>query len=228
MRPGLCGTGAWQLNSIVDYPGETCDLAREQPERPKRLQAACYCYAEYVGARLGIGVDGDFDFSALPAEIQEALKTGVKEGFAEIETFIAEFSTDPLGSAKVFGTREFLIKSAKENFDLDRPDMLRSAGAHTGLYGNSAAEAIYPTYFVDADGEPLDASKQSYTLSFEKDALPPVKAFWSVTMYDGKTQLFIDNPLDRYLLSSTKWTSTCEVKRRGGVLDLQGVAGQGP
>jgi hypothetical protein len=29
-----------------------------------------------------------------------------------------------------------------------------------------------------------------------------VKAFWSLTMYDGKTQLFIENPLDRYLLSS--------------------------
>jgi hypothetical protein len=29
-----------------------------------------------------------------------------------------------------------------------------------------------------------------------------VKAFWSLTMYDGKTQLFIENPLDRYLLNS--------------------------
>lgn len=154
-------------------------------------------------AKLGIGAEADFDFSALPAEIQEALKTGVKEGFAEIETFIAAFSTDPLGSAKVFGTRDFLIQSAKQNFDLDRPDMLRSAGAHTGLYGNSAAEAIYPAYFVDADKEPLDGSKQSYTLSFGKDALPPAKSFWSLTMYDAKTQLFIDNPLDRYLLNST-------------------------
>ena len=154
-------------------------------------------------ARLGIGADGDFDFSALPAETQEALKAGVKEGFAEIETFIAEFAKDPLGSAKTFGTRDFLTNSAKENYQLDRPDMLRSAAAHTGLYGNSAAEAIYPTYFADADKEPLDGSKQSYTLTFAKDALPPAKSFWSLTLYDGKTQLFINNPLDRYLLNST-------------------------
>jgi hypothetical protein len=153
-------------------------------------------------ARIGIGAEGDFDFSALPAKTQEALKAGVKEGFSEIEAFIAETTKDPLASGKIFGTRDFLTKSAKENYKLDRTDMLRSAAAHTGLYGNSAEEAIYPTYFVDADGEPLDASKQSYTLTFEKDALPPVKAFWSVTMYDGKTQLFIDNPLDRYLLNS--------------------------
>jgi hypothetical protein len=39
-------------------------------------------------------------------------------------------------------------------------------------------------------------------MTFGEGDLPPVKAFWSVSMYDGKTQLFIDNPLDRYLLSS--------------------------
>ncbi|WP_136806765.1 DUF1254 domain-containing protein [Desulfosediminicola flagellatus] len=153
-------------------------------------------------ASIGIGTVGDFDFSALPAEMQEALKVGVKEGFSAIEKFVGATTKDPLVSGKIFGTRDFLTKSTKKNYKLDRTDMLRSAAAHTGLYGNSAAEAIYPTYIVDADGEPLDASKQNYTLTFEKDALPPVKAFWSVTMYDGKTQLFIDNPLDRYLLNS--------------------------
>jgi hypothetical protein len=154
-------------------------------------------------ARLGIGPEGDFDFSALPNETQEALKAGVEEGFAEIEAFAKTSGTDPLGSAKTFGTRDFLNKSARENFQLDRPDLLRSAAAHTGLYGNSATEAIYPAYFADADKEPLDASKHSYTVTFGEDDLPPAKSFWSLTMYDGKTQLFIDNPLDRYLLNST-------------------------
>jgi hypothetical protein len=153
--------------------------------------------------RIGIGVAGNFDFSALPIETQEALKAGVKEGFSEIEKFVEQTAKDPLASGKVFGTRDVLTRSAKENYGLDRADMLRSSAAHTGLYGNSADEAIYPTYFVDADGDPLDASKQRYTLTFEKDALPPVKAFWSVSMYDGKTQLFIENPLDRYLLNSS-------------------------
>ena len=81
--------------------------------------------------------------------------------------------------------------------------MLRSVAAHRGLYGNSAAEAIYPTYLTDVDQQPLDASKHGYTLTFEKGALPPVKSFWSLTMYDAKTQLFIENPLERYLLNST-------------------------
>jgi hypothetical protein len=71
-----------------------------------------------------------------------------------------------------------------------------------GLYGNSGAEATYPTYLVDTDGTPFDASKNKYTLTFKKGEFPPVEAFWSLTMYDGKTQLLIDNPLKRYLLNS--------------------------
>ena len=55
----------------------------------------------------------------------------------------------------------------------------------------------------DADGEPLDGSAHAYTMTFPDGALPPVKAFWSLTMYDGATQLFIHNPIDRYLLNST-------------------------
>jgi hypothetical protein len=80
---------------------------------------------------------------------------------------------------------------------------MRSVAAHMGLYGNSGAEATYPTYLVDSDGAPINSSENNYTLSFKKDGLPPVKAFWSLTMYDGKTQLLIHNPLDRYLLNST-------------------------
>jgi len=53
-----------------------------------------------------------------------------------------------------------------------------------------------------ADGEALDGSKNKYTLTFAKDQLPPVNSFWSVTMYDGKTQLLIENPISRYLINS--------------------------
>jgi hypothetical protein len=40
-----------------------------------------------------------------------------------------------------------------------------------------------------------------YTLTFPAGQLPPANAFWSVTMYDGKTQLLIDNPINRYLVN---------------------------
>lgn len=153
-------------------------------------------------ARLGIGPGKDFRLDALLKEQVEALQAGVKEGFADMEASIAKLLSDPLVSGKTFGTRAILTESADKNYGLDKPDMLRTAAAHLGLYGNSAVEALYPTYQTDSEDEPLDASKHRYTMTFPKDALPPVKAFWSLSMYDGKTQLFIENPLDRYLLSS--------------------------
>ena len=51
-------------------------------------------------------------------------------------------------------------------------------------------------------GETLDGSKHNYTITFPAGQLPPVNSFWSVTMYDGKSQLLIKNPIDRYLINS--------------------------
>jgi hypothetical protein len=61
---------------------------------------------------------------------------------------------------------------------------------------------MYPLTRADSTGEALDGSKHNYTLTFAKDQFPPVNAFWSVTMYDGKTQLLIENPINRYLINS--------------------------
>src|SRR4029453_17782588 len=65
----------------------------------------------------------------------------------------------------------------------------------------------YPYTRVDAKGEALDAGKHNYTLTFPPGQLPPVNSFWSVTMYDGKTQLLIKNPLGRYLINSPMLSS---------------------
>ena len=78
----------------------------------------------------------------------------------------------------------------------------RAAVAKAGIYANDLVEATYPLTRTDAVGEALDGSKHSYTLTFPKGELPPVNAFWSVTMYDGKTQLLIKNPINRYLINS--------------------------
>ena len=166
-------------------------------ETPQKEQALMKRFA-----KIGLGGKNKFDIKEFSPEIQKALEEGAKEGFAEMEEFVKNNSSDPLAAAKIFGTRAFLKKSAKENYNLDEFFLIRAVAAQGGLYGNSADEAMYPAYYVDAQGAPLDASQNKYTLTLKKGEFPPVTAFWSLTMYDGKTQLLIDNPLNRYLLNS--------------------------
>ncbi len=143
-------------------------------------------------ATFGIGAGQTFDFAALSPELQEA----VTAGFADVGTDMAglqqRINAGEVTSGDLFGTRAFL----------DNNYLYRLAGAKLGLYGNSREEAMYPAYFTDADGQPLDASSKRYVMRFEQGHLPPAGAFWSLTMYDGKTQLLVSNPLDRYLVNS--------------------------
>lgn len=78
-------------------------------------------------------------------------------------------------------------------------DYLRRATiAFKALGANVAEDAIYPFAVSDADGRPLDSSAR-YTLHFPKDELPPVRAFWSLTLYNDR-QFFAANPIHRYAL----------------------------
>jgi hypothetical protein len=79
--------------------------------------------------------------------------------------------------------------------------MQRMAAAALGIYGNSKEEAIYPAYFVAADGGKLNGSNR-YALRFASQQLPPVNAFWSLTLYELPASLLSANALDRYLINS--------------------------
>jgi hypothetical protein len=77
---------------------------------------------------------------------------------------------------------------------------VRAQVALVGLAANLPADTIYPTAYVDADGQGLSGAKR-YVLHFDKDQLPPANAFWSVTMYTPDS-FFVPNAIDRYALSS--------------------------
>jgi hypothetical protein len=74
----------------------------------------------------------------------------------------------------------------------------RAAIAYVGLDSNTIEDAVYPTAIAHADGNPFSSDKR-YLLHFDKDQIPPVRAFWSLTMYNEK-QLFAANPIDRYAI----------------------------
>jgi hypothetical protein len=76
----------------------------------------------------------------------------------------------------------------------------RAIVAQTGLGANLPEDAIYPINLADDSGKPLDGANR-YTLHFEKTDLPPVDAFWSVTLYDDEG-FPVPNPLNRFAVSS--------------------------
>jgi len=145
-------------------------------------------------ASIGIGPGKTFEFRDLSMEHKAAILLAMKEGEDKIKKYLAtgmkELNHWRVGS--VFGDRAFY-----------KGDWLkRASAAQAGIYGNDTVEATYPMTRWDANGDTLDGSKHNYTLTFPAGQLPPVNAFWSVTMYDGKTQLLIENPINRYLINS--------------------------
>jgi len=74
----------------------------------------------------------------------------------------------------------------------------RAIVAMIGLGANQADDAVYPLAVADADGKPLTGDNK-YVLRFKKSELPPVEAFWSVTMYDAEG-FQVANPLDRFAI----------------------------
>jgi len=78
-------------------------------------------------------------------------------------------------------------------------DYLRRAGVDLiGLGANLPEDAVYPICYVDALGEPFTGAKR-YVLHLEARDLPPVRAFWSLTMYDAEG-FQVANPLDRFAI----------------------------
>ena len=74
----------------------------------------------------------------------------------------------------------------------------RAVIARIGLGALPPEDAIYVNCNVDSTGQPLDGA-QLYTMHFDKGQTPPVRAFWSVTMY-GEDGYFVHNPINRFAI----------------------------
>jgi len=143
-------------------------------------------------AKIGIGAGKSIDIGALSPQMRKALEDGMADAFAAFKVYKEkQVDTGKLSSADSFGTRAFL----KGDY------MARLSGAILGIYGNSKAEALYPVYFVDEKKRPLSGVNR-YTLRFAPGQLPPVNAFWSLTMYELPASLLYANPINRYLINS--------------------------
>jgi hypothetical protein len=170
--PEFFGILSFLLQFTAPHPSETALLARF--------------------ARIGVQAGKPFDVARLAPEMKAALEGGMADGQKAFEEFKrTQLDTGKTTAGDLFGTREYL----KNDY------MARMAGAIMGIYGNSREEALYPLYSVDAAGKPLEGTNR-YTLRFAPGELPPVHAFWSLTMYELPASLLVANPIDRYLINS--------------------------
>jgi hypothetical protein len=145
-------------------------------------------------AQIGIGPGKKSSHKDLPPAVKAAIDDGVRAALAKIGE-----TSDHIGHV-VNGWQVGSAAGSREFYNGNWA--LRAAAAKLGIYGNSEAEAVYPFTRSDVNEITLDGSKHTYVMTFPAGQLPPVNAFWSITMYDGQSQLLIENAINRYLINS--------------------------
>jgi len=137
-------------------------------------------------AKIGIEPGKEFDFARLSSETQRALERAVVEGRRSL--------SEPVAGGKRANGWSMRYDIGKYGVDY----LLRASVARGGLGANLAEDAVYPGALADAEGQPFAGTKR-YVLHFEKKQLPPVNAFWSLTIYDARG-FFTENPIGRYAI----------------------------
>lgn len=208
------GYKAQGLSAFLKKPAPPAPPAIQWPKIDKKMAAADpFAYLNFVlqfcpavgpaevekplrekFARIGIEAGKPFPADRFTSEQKKELEEGVREALENIKKQLGAAGKKDNGwmITVAFGDRSFYQGDWT----------LRAAAAMGGIYGNDEVEALYPLLLTDGAGDKADCARHRYTLTFPKGQLPPVNAFWSVTMYDGKTQLLVANPLNRYLINA--------------------------
>ncbi len=139
-------------------------------------------------ALVGIVPGQDFDISKLDPAVVKGLEGAPKAGVEKI------MSAAKAPGKKVNG---WAVTTNLGTYGTNY--VLRAVVTAIGLGANLPQDAVYPKTHVDVEGNTLSGANK-YMISFPKAQTPPVKGFWSLTMYDHR-YFFVNNPLHRYTLS---------------------------
>lgn len=140
--------------------------------------------------RIGIEVGKSFDFDKLDPVVKKAL-----EGVPEDAQNLMNWKTRTLARVANGWVMNTDTMGVYGNYYLKRAIV-----AQLGLGANLPEDAIYPMNLADDTGRPLDGANR-YSIHFDKETLPPVGAFWSITLYD-KEGFQVANALNRFAVSS--------------------------
>jgi hypothetical protein len=173
-RPQAIPTDATFFDELGDA------LAVNPPPTP--AQRDLFARLETLGA--GAGMHPTTDASA---DRRELLDDGAAQGDARIAQAMAGRTRPANGWT---ANREV----GRYGDDLE----LRAVVARMGWGANVPEEAVYPVSRVDADGRRLDGGSR-YRITFPAGELPPVDAFWSLSVY-GPDMFFAPHPSGRYTI----------------------------
>ena len=140
-------------------------------------------------AAIGVAPGKPFD----PAKLNPAVAKRIERGVSAAREKIYADAQKPLGK-NVNGWS--VVTEGIGRYGTDY--LFRAIVALVGLGTNLPEDATYPLARVDAEGKALTGANR-YLIRFAKGQLPPVGAFWSMTMYNSK-QAFVDNPINRYAI----------------------------
>jgi hypothetical protein len=140
-------------------------------------------------SKIGIVPGQTFDMNKLSPEMSKAL--------ADVPRIAQE---EIMAHAKDAGTIKNGWSTTLEAGKYGTDYLQRALVTAIGFGANLPQDAVYPMADVDSDGKPLDGNNK-YKLHFDKEQIPPVEAFWSMTMYDAN-RFFVPNALNRYSIGS--------------------------
>jgi hypothetical protein len=139
-------------------------------------------------ANLGIVPGKSFDASRLDASALDEIEAGAAGAREAIAANVAHLGARVNGWTLAVDTIGVYGNSY----------LKRATIALGGLGANPPEDAVYPVLLSDVDGEAI-VGERDYVIHFDAARLPPVDAFWSITMYDGEG-FQSANELDRFAI----------------------------
>ena len=139
-------------------------------------------------AQIGVAPGKPFDLKGADSSITQQIVGGVRDGLTRISSEARK------SHGKNSGGWEFMLNVGRYGTDY----LWRAVVALIALGANIPEDAVYPRSTKDANGQLLTGANQ-YVVHFPKGQLPPVGAFWSITMYNDR-QFFVPNPINRYAI----------------------------
>jgi hypothetical protein len=140
--------------------------------------------------RIGIEPGKSFDIEKVDAAIKNGLETA-----PENAQKLMAWKLPTLAQVVNYWSMNTNTMGVYGNYYLKRAIITQQ-----GLGANVPEDAIYPLNLGDKNGKPLDGTN-NYTIHFDKSELPPVAAFWSITLYDSRG-FQVANPINRFAVSS--------------------------